>query len=116
MTRSEAVELIGTWRTDPSDQWSLREYGDVSLQFTDTGTLVYTVHLPTKQQILKLVYRVEGEWLVTDQPSAPHEEWTQFSFTPDGRLAVLNGPSAPPTYYVRCGDSPTLPPAGPRHS
>lgn len=99
--KSKGTQLLGTWRTDPSDWWSLREYGDVSLRFENDGKLVYTVHLPNKQQILHLTYRVDGAWLVTNQPSSPREERAEFYFMPDGRLAVKSAASASPSFYVR---------------
>jgi hypothetical protein len=93
-------QLIGTWRTDRSDQLSLKMYGEVSLDFDGHGKLKYTIHLPTKEQVMLLTYRVDGPWLVTDQPSTPREHRARFSFTDDGRLAVENGESQP-TFYVR---------------
>lgn len=102
MTASDGVaQLSGTWRTDPNDLWSLNEYGDVSLNFEGGGGLVYTVNLPKKKQIIYLTYRVEGNWLVTNQPSSPREERTEFFFTLDGRLALKNPAPSPPTFYVR---------------
>ena len=98
---NDGARLVGTWRTDPNDRWSLREYGEVSLRFERDGTLVYTVHLPTKEQIMRLTYRVDGNRLITDQPSSPREEQVEFSFTPDGRLVVKNAAPAPATFYVR---------------
>jgi hypothetical protein len=98
---TESTQLIGRWRTDPNDQTSLRDYGDVSLRFEKNGTLVYIVHLKNKEQIIRLTYRVVGSTLITDQPSSPREEHADFSFTSDGRLAVRTASSAPPTYYVR---------------
>jgi hypothetical protein len=98
---NERAQLLGTWRTDPDDQWSLGEYGNVSLRFQEGGALVYTIHLQSKSQIMNLTYRVEGTTLVTDQPSAPREERTEFFFTSDGRLALKNPWPAPPTFYVR---------------
>jgi hypothetical protein len=38
-----------------------------------------------------LTYRVVGDELVTDQPSAPREERTQFRFTQDVRLVLTFG-------------------------
>ena len=95
------AQLLGLWRTDPNDGWSMREYGDVSLRFEKEGKLVYTVHLPKKDQIMLLTYRTDGHWLVTDQPSSPREERSEFSFTSDGRLALKSAPPAPPTFFVR---------------
>ena len=101
MKSSEGSSLLGLWRTDREDQWSLREYGDVSLRFEENGKLTYTIHLPNKDQVLCLTYKVEGTWLLTDQPSSPQVERTEFSFTFDGRLVVKNPSAAPPTFYVR---------------
>jgi hypothetical protein len=83
------------------ERGGVREYGDVSLRFEKNGALAYTVHLAKKEQIMRLAYRVDGTTLVTDQPSSPREERTEFFFTPDGRLAPKNPPPAPPTFYVR---------------
>lgn len=93
--------LEGTWRTDPGDHWSLREYGDVSLRFERGGKLVYTVHLSGREQIIHLRYREDGHHLVTDQPSAPRQDTAEFHFTPDGRLVIKSQGDLPPTYYVR---------------
>jgi len=98
---TEVTQLLGAWRTDPNDQWSLAEYGDVTLRFEENGTLVYTVHLPDKVQIIRLSYHVEGNCLVTNQPSSPRAERTEFSFVGDGRLAVMNPPPQPHSLYVR---------------
>ena len=74
--------LRGSWRTDPVDPWSLREYGDVSLRFDSGRKLTYTAHLPNKEHIMRLTYRVDGSCLVTDQPSSPRAERTEFFFRP----------------------------------
>jgi hypothetical protein len=94
-------DLVGSWRTDPSDLRSLKAYGDVSLRFERNGKLTYTVHLKDKDQIIQLTYRVEGNCLMTDQPSAPREERVEFSIAPDGRLVLHNPPPSAPTFYVR---------------
>jgi hypothetical protein len=86
---------------DPTDAWSVRTYGDVSMEFNADGTLIYTVNLETKQQIMQMTYRVEGSHLVTDQPSSPREERTEFLLAEDGRLVLTNAPPAPPTVFVR---------------
>jgi hypothetical protein len=97
------LRLIGTWRTDPNDGRSLHEYGDVSMRFEKGGTLVYTVHLPDKEQIVRLTYRVDGDWLVTDQPSSPRQERTRFRLMPDGRLALTYSEDSRASCFVRIG-------------
>jgi hypothetical protein len=37
---------------------------------------------------MRLVYRVDGDELITDQPSAPGEHRTKFSFDDGGRLIL----------------------------
>ncbi len=93
--------LLGSWRRDPSDAWSLREFGDVSLRFESDGSLLYTIRLPNKEQTMRLTYTVADGWLTTNQPSAPREHRVEFFFTSDGRLGLKNPPPAPTTFYVR---------------
>jgi hypothetical protein len=59
------------------------------MEFRHDGSLEYVIHAKGKQQTIFLKYRVEGNVLVTDQPSRPREERTEFRLTPDGKL-VLN--------------------------
>lgn len=101
--------LLGRWVTDPADSESLAEYGDVSLDFEPNGRLTYTIHLAGKRQIMLLTYRVEGNFLVIDQPSEPHEERAAFEMTPTGKLVLFSQPV--PSTYVRVSDvkSPRLP-------
>ena len=82
--------LLGTWRTDSGDESSLAEYGDVSMHFDETGALTYTVHGDGVVQIMNLTYRVDGDTMITDQPSKPREERTKFSFETNDRLLFWN--------------------------
>jgi hypothetical protein len=95
------AELLGVWRTDPGDEASLNDYGDVSLAFAADGSLTHTTHLQHKAQISHLTYRVEGTTLITDQPSSPTAYRTAFSFTADGRLAIIPTLGGPPSFYRR---------------
>ena len=81
-------ELWGRWETDPDDATSLREYGRTFLEIRRDGTLDYSIHLPDKVSTIKLEYRIDGDTLITDQPSAPKEERTRFWLT-DGKLVLL---------------------------
>jgi hypothetical protein len=85
------LPLLGTWIINPDDERAVREYGRVSLRFTNDGRLIHTIHDSASDQKLLLSYRVEGDTLVTNQPSAPREERTPFLLTPDGRLILSFG-------------------------
>ncbi len=91
--------LIGEWITDPSDLESLREYGQVSLRFTPSGELLYTIHGPDKDEVIILTYQVKRGVLVTDQPSTPRRDRTRYELTPDGKLVLYYGGSR--TSYIR---------------
>lgn len=99
--------LIGLWVTDPLDEESLAEYGEATLRFEPAGQLTYTIHQNRKKQIMLLTYRVEGNTLVIDQPSEPHEERVPFEITGEGKLCVFSKPV--PSTYVRA--SPEVIPA-----
>ena len=79
--------LLGVWRSDPSDEEGARSFGDVSMDFRADGTLVYTVHEQTKDQIMLMTYQASGEWIETDQPSMPRRQRNKYSID-NGTLAV----------------------------
>lgn len=79
--------FLGRWRL-------LKVEGDfyvgegVTMTFTEDGKLVYVIRQKDSKQIMNLMYRVEGQRLITDQPSSPKEERTKFSFDADGNLLL----------------------------
>lgn len=91
MSEHDIRALCGRWTTDPEDEVSLRESGQVSLVFDPDGKLTYIMHGGGKEEIVNLIYRVEGEMIVTDQPSAPREERTRFTLTSEGKLILEFG-------------------------
>ena len=77
--------LLGKWSSEPgSDEVT-------TLEFKEDGQLEYTIYSTDKDQKIFLTYRVENNTLVTDQPSHPREERTPFTFTEDGKLALIYG-------------------------
>ena len=71
--------LIGTWvlvRTESDDDIGK----GVTMEILEDGQLTYSIDQGDSIQIMKLVYRVEGDTLVTDQPSIPWEHSTRFWF------------------------------------
>jgi hypothetical protein len=58
-----------------------------ALEFRPDGRAAYVVKSGDKQQTMLLTWRIDGEELVTDQPSAPNEERTRFRF--EGPTLIL---------------------------
>lgn len=64
------------------------------LDFRADGALYYSIDAGNRWQVMKLVWRVQGGVIISDQPSAPREERTSFSFDEEGLLvAVFQGQS-----------------------
>ena len=50
--------------------------------------LIYVIHQNKSKQIMNLVFSVEGNHLVTNQPFQQQEEKTKFSFDVAGNLVL----------------------------
>lgn len=98
MTSQEAA-LVGLWKSDPSDPSGSGIYGDVTLKFGTDGTLLYTIHELDRDQVMRLTYRTEPGIIVTDQPSQPRPEKTEYEFSKDGALILAFGGQK--TRYVK---------------
>jgi len=61
------------------------------MTFHPDGTLTYVARESGKDRVILLSWRTEGQTIITDQPTMPHEERTQYGFTPDGRLILKRG-------------------------
>ena|SRR3989442_15505820 len=69
-------------------KWFGRVAGEpAALEFRPDGRVAYVVNSDGKQQTILLTWRIDGEELVTDQPSAPNEERTRFRF--EGRSLIV---------------------------
>ena len=56
--------------------------------FLPTGELRFASPTAEGMAVVLLRYRVEGAWIISDQPSTPKEERTAFRFDSD-KLLVL---------------------------
>ena len=95
----QMCELVGTWRSDQADNQAAELYGDVTLKFMKDGTLLYVIHGHETDQVLRLTFRVESGFIVTDQPSAPRPERTAYELTPGGGLVLRWGGKR--SHYLR---------------
>jgi hypothetical protein len=61
------------------------------VDFRADGRLFYSVRSGNRWQIMKLTYNVDGDLLVTDQPSAPRQERTRFQLESSDDLILEFG-------------------------
>lgn len=83
--------LIGTWKSDPDDSTGANTYGDVTLKFGSDGTLLYIIRESNRDQIMRLTYHIEPGFIVTNQPSEPRSERTNYQLGEDGVLVLAFG-------------------------
>ena len=82
--------LLGIWISDP-EGIPVDQFQRIQLEFTEDGQLIYTLVKDDSDDIMFLTYRIEGDTIISDQPSHPREEKTKFSFTPEGKLVLIYG-------------------------
>jgi len=87
MSDTPATHLIGRWRLFRADP-SLDFAPNVRMEFLDGGRLRYSFEAGGVSQSLMMIYRVDGDMLYTDNPSAPHSRETRFWFGPGDVLAL----------------------------
>jgi len=97
------VNLVGTWVVDKGDKRALADLGDVLLEFDEEDALTYVIRGRDSDQIIKLRYRIDGDTIITDQPSAPQVEHTAFSLSENGMLTLAFG--GVPYRFIRCRPS-----------
>jgi hypothetical protein len=76
--------LIGKW-------FGLVAGEGVGLDFLEDGRLAYGILTKQGTRIIRMTYRVEGAFLVTDQPSHPREERTRYWWDESGALILEFG-------------------------
>lgn len=81
--------LVGLWKVHPEDQASIEKFGNITLEFTRDGRLIYTVLKNEGNQELVMHYRVEKGYLITRQPQDFMEEKTSVFLSEDGSGMIL---------------------------
>jgi len=60
----------------------------VEILIEESGRMIYGILENEKWQLAILSYRVDGNFIISDQPSSPKEERTAFSFSDPDRLIM----------------------------
>ena len=71
--------LLGRWRLVRADS-SLSFAPGARMEFRNGGRLLYEFDAGGRRHSVRLLYRVDGEMLRTDNPTAQHETSTTFRF------------------------------------
>lgn len=79
MTTVPEERLQGRWRLLRAEG-SLDFAPGARLEFLSGGRLRYSFAVGTEERSVMLVYRVDGDLLLTDNPAAPHARSTRFAF------------------------------------
>ena len=86
--------MLGTWRLLQADA-PLDFAPGVRMEFAPGDQLFYHVDVGGRDQVIALVYRVEGDTLHTENPAAPHAMSVRFARgVGDVLLLDFGGPRA----------------------
>jgi hypothetical protein len=76
--------LIGDWFGVVGGQ-------QIHMDFREDGSVLYEIYGDNHRQTILLTYRIEGDVLVTDQPTHPQEVRTAFRFKGSKLVLTLDG-------------------------
>jgi hypothetical protein len=82
------ANLIGTWNSDESDEATQKALGKVTMTFTEDGKLIYDIFEGSKQQRMSMTYKVQGNTIISDQPSHPQGQRTKYKIENDDKLIL----------------------------
>ena len=85
MIRKE--DLVGVWVREHTTQPSTPDFENVTTIFYEDGHSTDVFHYPDKDQIMFLTYKIDGDYLITDQPSRPRIERTKAKIE-NGKLIL----------------------------
>jgi len=72
-------QLLGIWVADLNDHIIQQEYGNISIEFKDSGEMIYTILSEGKEEKILMTFEIAGEdILITDQPSSPNKVMTKY--------------------------------------
>jgi hypothetical protein len=81
--------IVGVWNQINED----RSTNVSEVEFRSDGKMAYFILEDGKWQIFLLTYYLEGNVIVSNQPSAPREERTEFLIDDAGILSLIYGKS-----------------------
>ena len=80
--------LIGIWNSDLNDEATKNSIGDVTINFKVDGSLIYDIREGDKLQRMNMTYRINGDTIISDQPSHPQEQRTKYKLENSDKLIL----------------------------
>jgi hypothetical protein len=80
--------LIGSWNSDETDEATQKALGKVTMTFTEDGKLIYDIFEGGKQQRINMIYKVQDDTIISDQPSHPQEQRTGYKIENGDKLIL----------------------------
>lgn len=81
-------QLLGYWVSDPLHQSTLAGLGDVELDFQKNGNLIYTIKEQLSDKIIIMTWRVDKNYIITNQHSKPNEQKSIYHIDSNGILSI----------------------------
>ena len=94
--------LLGTWRLVHATP-TLGFTPGTRMTFLPDGALTYVIPVQGTEQVVRLLYRIDGDVLRTENPLAPHATAMPFRQGP-GETLVLEFPDGPAVLLREHGD------------
>lgn len=95
--------LHGRWIISPSDKAGLARFGEHAFHFSPWGDAIHSFMGPQGMQRIALVWRIEGDDLVTTEPGTGRTERSLLAVAAGGALQIGSEPNA--TFYVPDSDT-----------
>jgi hypothetical protein len=103
VTTVQSELLHGRWVISPDDFVGLGRFGEHAFHFSPWGDAIHSFVGPQGMQRIVLIWRIEGEELVTIEPGTGRAERSPVALAAGGALQIGAEPNA--TFYVRDSDT-----------
>ncbi len=88
MDTNPQSSLLGLWALETLNGVIHEMTGKETMEFKPNSVLLYGIKENDKTQYAMLTYSIKGNKLITDQPSKPRIEETEFSLIDDSTLEL----------------------------
>lgn len=102
-TTVQPEQLHGRWVVSPDDKAGLTRFGEHAFHFSPWGDAIHSFLGPQGMQRIALLWRLEGNELITIEPGTGRTERALVTLAAGGALQLGAEPNA--TFYIRDDDT-----------